>query len=185
MIEKKQIPNFLTLSRVIIIPFFIACFYLEEKTAAIATTSLFALASLTDFFDGWLARKFAVESGFGKFLDPIADKLIVASALFMLVHLQRADVVASIIIISREILVSGMREFLGKLKIDLPVTGLAKVKTTIQMFAVFFLLLNGNIWGEGGIMNIIDDAATGLLWLAALLTSITGFNYIKQGLKYM
>lgn len=145
---------------------------------------IFSIAGFTDFFDGWLARKLDVQSGFGRMLDPIADKLMVATCLLLLVgHDIIIDfhMVAALIILCREILVSGLREYLMELHVALPVSTLAKYKTTIQMVAIGFLLID-----ETGrlILSYAPEIGLGLLWLAAGLTLLTGYDYVRQGMKH-
>ena len=146
------------------------------------------MASFTDFLDGLLARLYKEESKLGELLDPIADKIIVATALVLLVMndtIKDYEVIAAIIILIREILISGLREYLAKSKISMPVSGLAKYKTFIQMFAIAILLT-----GESGntIINFQDYNAHAvgiiLLWLSAFLTLYTGYDYVKKGIDH-
>ena len=147
-------------------------------------TILFALASITDFFDGYLARAWNQQSAFGRFLDPLADKLLVSSALLMLVAVGRISghsVIAAVVILCREVLVSGLREFLAELQVIVHVTTLAKYKTFIQMSALAFLLL-------GDAADSLFPAVTigvVLLWVAALLTVVTGTDYLWSGMKHI
>ena len=139
-----SLPNLLTLSRIAAIPLVVACFWLDHGWAQWLSASLFAIAGITDWFDGYFARRYHQISRFGRFLDPIADKLLVAAALVMLVDsgtLKGLHVLAALIILAREILVSGLREFLAELKIGVPVSQLAKWKTGAQMVAITILLL--------------------------------------------
>lgn len=143
---------------------------------------LFITAAITDFFDGHLARKHNVQSELGALLDPIADKFLVLAALLMLIAIGTLDgphVIAAIIILGREILVSGLREFLAGASVKLPVTVLAKWKTTIQMVAIGFLII-----GEAGNAVIPGSLWIGLLgiWAAAIITVITGYQYVEKGL---
>lgn len=182
MFRRNIIPNILTFSRIIIIPIIVASFFFENNIFARKLAAvLFIIASITDFFDGYLARIWQSQSNLGRFLDPIADKLLVGAIILMLVHAGRADIVPSLLIICREILVSGLREFLAELRVSIPVTGLAKIKTTIQMLAIFLLLL-GN---EATHLPFIDLIARITLWIAAILTIITGYAYLKAGIKYI
>lgn len=180
---RQRIPNWLTHSRMLVIPLLIAAFWLDEPTASWITSSLFLYAAITDFLDGYLARAWQAGSTIGRVLDPIADKLLVAVALLMLVDHSRADVLPAAAILCREILVSGLREFLIELRVSLPVTRLAKWKTALQMLALYLLLLapavvsNGHDW-VGTIGGL-------LLWLAALLTLFTGYVYLRIGLLHM
>ena len=132
----KKIPNILTIGRIIIVPFFVLAFYLPGFYGDLTALILFVVASFTDFLDGMLARMFGVESKLGELLDPIADKIIVATALILLVMdgtIRNYEVIAAIIILTREILISGLREFLAKGKIKLPVSSLAKLKTVLSL----------------------------------------------------
>ena len=139
-----KFPNYLTIGRIIIVPIFVFTFYLPGFYGDILPFALFVIASFTDFLDGLLARMYKEESKLGELLDPIADKIIVATALLLLVMdqtIKNYEVIAAIIILTREILISGLREFLAKGKIKLPVSNLAKLKTFLQMFSISLLLL--------------------------------------------
>ena len=186
---KFKIPNILTIGRIIIVPFFVVSFFLPGFYGEIIPFLLFLLASFTDFLDGLLARLYKEESKLGELLDPIADKIIVSAALILLVMngtIQNYEVIAAIIILTREILISGLREFLGKVQVHMPVTSLAKVKTFIQMFSIAILLT-----GETGnaIINFEDYNATTigiiLLWLSAFLTLYTGYDYVRKGIDHV
>ena len=185
---KIKIPNYLTIGRIIIVPFFVFAFYLPGFYGDIIPLVLFIIASFTDFLDGLLARMFKEESQLGELLDPVADKIIVAAALILLVMnntIKNYEVIAAIIILTREILVSGLREFLAKEKIKLPVSNLAKLKTFLQMFSIAILLT-----GETGnkIINFQDYNAQTigiiLLWLSAFLTLYTGYEYLRKGIDH-
>ena len=176
----KKIPNILTIGRIIIVPFFVLAFYLPGFYGDLTACVLFVIASFTDFLDGMLARMMEEESKLGELLDPIADKIIVATALILLVMsgtIRHYEVVAAIIILTREILISGLREFLARGQIKLPVTNLAKLKTFLQMVAISLLLT-----GETGnkILNFQDYNAQTigiiLLWLSAFLTYTLDMN---------
>lgn len=180
----KQIPNLLTISRIIVIPILIASFYIEGRLAHWVAAALFLTASVTDFFDGYLARAWSVQSKLGRFLDPIADKLLVVSAILMLVcfdDINRFHIFPALAIVCREILVSGLREFLAELNVSLPVSKLGKVKTTFQMIALFLLLLGT----EGSGISLTDTLGLWFLWIAAGLTLFTGYAYLKAGFKHM
>ena len=181
MILKKQIPNLLTLSRIIAIPLILAAFYFQTQAWHIVAASIFTIASITDFFDGYLARTWKIQSKLGRFLDPIADKLLVGSSIIVLVRFGFADVIPAVAIICREILVSGLREFLADLKISVPVTSLAKIKTGVQMTAIGLLLLGNKGFG----IEYTELLGAFLLWVAAALTLITGYAYLRAGLKHM
>ena len=185
---KIKIPNYLTIGRIIIVPVFVVTYYLPGFYGDIIPFALFLIASFTDFLDGLLARMFKEESKLGELLDPIADKIIVATALLLLVMnstIKNYEVIAAIIILTREILVSGLREFLAKGQIKLPVSNLAKLKTFLQMVAIAILLT-----GETGnkILNFQDYNAQTigiiLLWLSAFLTLYTGYEYLRKGIDY-
>ena len=184
----KKIPNLLTIGRIIIVPFFVLAFYLPGFYGDLTALILFIVASFTDFLDGMLARIFGVESKLGELLDPIADKIIVATALILLVMdgtIKNYEVIAAIIILTREILVSGLREFLAKGSITMEVTSLTKLKTFIQMVSIAILLT-----GESGnkIINFQDYNAQTvgivLLWLSAFLTLYTGYDYLRKGIDH-
>jgi len=184
----KKIPNILTIGRIIIVPFFVLAFYLPGFYGDLTAFTLFVIASFTDFLDGMLARMMGEESKLGELLDPIADKIIVATALILLVMsgtIRHYEVIAAIIILTREILISGLREFLARGRIKLPVTNLAKLKTFLQMVAIALLLT-----GETGnkILNFQDYNAQTigiiLLWLSAFLTLYTGYEYLRKGIDH-
>ena len=185
---KIKIPNYLTIGRIIIVPIFVVTFYLPGFYGDVIPFALFVIASFTDFLDGLLARMYKEESKLGELLDPIADKIIVATALVLLVMnetIQHYEVIAAIIILTREIMISGLREFLAKSQISMPVTSLAKFKTFIQMFAIAILLT-----GESGnsIINFGNYNAHTigifLLWMSAILTLYTGCDYVKKGIDH-
>lgn len=181
MLDKKQVPNALTYSRILIIPVFIAVFYWDSTLSHWLAAGLFLYASITDFLDGYFARAWEASSSIGRFLDPIADKLLVATALLMLVYSGRADVLPAIAIVCREILVSGLREFLAELRISMPVSQLAKFKTAAQLVAILLLLIAPALplWLYA---REIGDA---LLWIAAILTLLTGYVYLKTGIVHL
>ncbi|MFL2896124.1 MAG: CDP-diacylglycerol--glycerol-3-phosphate 3-phosphatidyltransferase [Candidatus Pelagibacter sp.] len=183
-----KIPNYLTIGRIIIVPFFVIAYYLPGFYGDIIPLVLFLIASFTDFLDGLLARMYKEESKLGELLDPIADKIIVAAALILLVMdhtIKNYEVIAAIIILTREILISGLREFLAKGKIKMPVSNLAKLKTFLQMFSISILLT-----GETGnrIINFQDYNAQTigiiLLWFSAFLTLYTGYDYLQKGIDH-
>jgi len=178
---KKQLPNWLTYSRILVIPVLVATFYSTEAWSNWLAAGLFAYASITDYFDGYLARSWDAMTKLGRFLDPIADKLLVATSLLLLVDAGRADKLPAIAILCREILVSGLREFLAELNISVPVSTLAKYKTALQMVAIFLLLL-GPVMFNGKELGQVGNL---LLWAAAYLTIITGYAYLRTGLKHM
>ena len=145
---KLQIPNILTIGRIIIVPVFVLTFFIPGFFGDLIPFFLFVLASFTDYLDGLLARLFKEESKLGELLDPIADKIIVAAALILLVMnntIKNYEVIAAIIILTREILISGLREFLAKAKVSMQVTGLAKLKTFLQMLSIAILLTGSQV----------------------------------------
>ena len=185
---KIKIPNILTIGRIVLVPVFVITFYIPGFLGDLIPFFIFLLASFTDFLDGLLARLYKEESKLGELLDPIADKIIVATALVLLVMndiIKNYEVIAAIIILTREILISGLREFLAKSQVSMPVTGLAKFKTFIQMFAIAILLT-----GESGnkLINYQDynthTIGIILLWLSAFLTLYTGYDYVKKGIGH-
>ena len=185
---KLQIPNILTIGRIIIVPIFVLSFFIPGFFGDLIPFFLFVAASFTDYLDGLLARLFKEESKLGELLDPIADKIIVAAALILLVMngtIKNYEVIAAIIILTREILISGLREFLAKGSITMQVTSLSKLKTFIQMVSIAILLT-----GESGnkIINFQDYNAQTvgivLLWLSAFLTLYTGYDYLRRGIDH-
>ena len=185
---KIKIPNYLTIGRIIIVPIFVVSYYLPGFYGDLIPFALFVVASFTDFLDGLLARMYKEESKLGELLDPIADKILVAAALILLVMngtIKNYEVIAAIIILTREILISGLREFLAIGKIKLPVSNLAKLKTFLQMFSISILLT-----GETGnkIVNFQDYNAQTigiiLLWFSAFLTLYTGYDYLRKGIDH-
>jgi cardiolipin synthase len=178
-----SLPNLLTLSRIVVIPLVVALFYVDGPLARWLACALFVAAAITDWFDGHLARTRNQVSAFGRFLDPIADKMLVVSVLFMLTAFDRMGTVAvlsGLVIVLREILVSGLREFLAEIRVGLPVSRLAKWKTGIQMVAIPLLLVGDaaafmptKIMGEVGLV------------LAALLTLVTGWDYLYCGWRHL
>jgi cardiolipin synthase (CMP-forming) len=179
-----SVPNLLTLSRILAVPIVVATFYVSGDYARWFACALFTAAAVTDWLDGHMARRWAQQSEIGRFLDPIADKLLVAATLFMLTTMGRlsaAAVLPALVILCREILVSGLREYLAELRVGLPVSSLAKWKTAIQMTAIGFLIV-----GDAGPV-VLPVAGVGemLLWMAALLTLVTGYDYLRAGLTHM
>jgi cardiolipin synthase (CMP-forming) len=190
-----SLPNVLTYGRILAVPLLVGVMFMDRPGAAGAAWSdypnwialaIFLAACITDFFDGYLARAWSQQSSLGQMLDPIADKLLVGAALVMLVAngtIKSWSVCAAIIILSREILVSGLREYLAELRVKVAVTQLAKWKTTVQMIAIGVLIA-----GDAG-DKILGGWATPiglvLLWLAALVTLYTGYDYFRAGLRHM
>lgn len=188
--ELWNIPNLLTYGRILAVPLIVFFFFIEGRLqssdfARWAAFSVFVLASLTDFLDGYLARIWEQISPIGRMLDPIADKLLVSACLLLLAAdgtIAGWTIWAAIIILSREILVSGLREYLAELKVSVPVTQLAKWKTAVQMVAVGFLLA-----GPAGdkVLPYTTEAGLSLLWIAAIITLYTGWDYFRAGLKHV
>ncbi len=185
-----NIPNMLTYARIVAVPLVVLCFFLEGNLkssdfARWAALTLFVVASITDYLDGYLARLWKQSSTIGRMLDPIADKLLVSASLLLLAAdgtIAGWTLWAAIIILCREILVSGLREYLAELKVSVPVSRLAKWKTTIQMVAVGFLLA-----GPAGdkILPYTTEYGIILLWSAAILTLYTGYDYFRAGVKHI
>ena len=178
------LPNLLTLSRIAAIPLVIVTFYLPPPWGPWIGCGLFALAGFTDWLDGRLARLWKQQSELGRFLDPIADKLLVAAILFMLAALQRVSaptIFPALVILGREILVSGLREHLAVLKVRVPSSRLAKWKTGLQMGAIGVLLV-----GDSGPSYLpVTWIGELMLWAAAVLTLVTGYDYLRAGLVHM
>lgn len=179
-----NLPNILSLSRILVIPALVAAFYLPGDVANWTVFALFALAGVTDYLDGYFARTHKTTSRLGQFLDPVADKLLVATALLMLVAVDRIagwTILPTLVILCREILVAGLREFLAEVKVEVPVSRLAKWKTTVQILAIGFLLVGD---AAPGWLPALDIGIYSL-WLAALLTIYTGYDYLRGGLIHM
>jgi len=183
-----KIPNILTIGRIIIVPIFVLTFFIPGFFGDLIPFFLFVLASFTDYLDGLLARLFKEESKLGELLDPIADKILVATALILLVMngtIKNYEVIAAVIILTREILISGLREFLAKTSVSIQVTSLTKLKTLLQMLSISILLT-----GESGnkLINFQDYNAQTigiiLLWLSAFLTLYTGYDYVRKGIDH-
>lgn len=177
----KNIPNYLTVFRIAIIPFIIVSFYFESSEFAHRCGGIiFAIASLTDFFDGYLARKYKILSNLGRILDPIADKILVTCVLVLLVKAHRASEIPCLLILVREFIITGLREFLSELKVSIPVTKLSKIKTSIQMFSMTMLII-GSV-GSG--IKCLDLIGHTMLWFSSILTLITAYFYIQASIKY-
>lgn len=177
----KNLPNYLTIGRMLIIPIIVLTFYFEDsKFARQISASLFALASITDFMDGYLARKFDIVSSFGEMFDPIADKVLVGCVIIMLVKREKADEIPCMLILAREFVVAGLREFLAQVRVSVPVSSLAKVKTAMQMVALTILLLGS----QGSGVQYMDFIGQFLLWVSAILTIVTGYSYFKASSRY-
>lgn len=180
----QKIPNMLTFMRILAVPFVVMSFYLQGGVGAWTGCVLFIAASVTDWFDGYLARKFKSTSSLGRVLDPIADKLLVASTLLMMAAYDRlgyTGLLPAVIILCREVLVSGLREFLAEIQVSMPVTRLAKWKTGFQMTAIPMLMVaDFSPW-----FCYFGEIGEALIWVAAVLTIITGYDYLRSGLKHL
>ncbi len=183
-----SLPNLLTYGRILAIPLIVGLlFWPGDPAMRWYALALYALAGITDYLDGYLARVYAQQSSLGRMLDPIADKLLVAACLLMLVAvgtIHSWSIWAAIVILSREILVSGLREFLAEVKVSVPVSRLAKWKTTAQIVAVGFLVAGpaGDALLPRGWTSLIGIT---LLWIAALLTIVTGYDYMKASIRHL
>jgi cardiolipin synthase len=184
------VPNLLTYARIVAVPVVVACLYWQDilqgglwlRWVALV---IFIGAGVTDVLDGYFARKWGEQSAFGRMLDPIADKLLVASCLLMLAAdgtIRGWSLWAAIVILCREILVSGLREYLAELRVSVPVTQLAKWKTSLQLVAIGFLIA-----GEAGdaVVPVVTPIGLTLLWLSALLTLYTGWDYFRAGVRHL
>ncbi len=180
-----NLPNILTLSRIFTVPFLVALLWWPDwKLGYLLATVLYALMAITDYFDGYLARSQGTVSKLGIFLDPIADKIMVASVILILCasgDIEGYSVIAALIILLREIAVSGLREFLAGLQVSVPVSQLAKWKTTFQLISLGALILAGGLPQ----FEFIQIVGIWTLWAAAILTLITGWDYLRVGLKHM
>lgn len=178
------IPNILTLGRIFLIPIVVVGFYLKSSNGCWLAFLAYSCACVTDFFDGYMARLWSQTSRFGQFLDPVADKLLVATSLLLLVGFERLteiSYVPALIILCREILVSGLREFLSDIRISVNVSLLAKWKTAIQMVSIGILMV-APIFTTVPNLQIMGE---GLLWVSATLTIITGYDYCRLGLRHI
>lgn len=190
MIKLEHIsPNYLTVIRIVIIPLVALFLLINTDLSRWIALLLYCLAGLTDFFDGYIARKTGQSSALGRFLDPIADKLLVATIIIILIimgdrmdGLSAVNAFAGIIIVLREITVSGLREYLAEIKISVPVSSLAKWKTAFQLLSLGFLII-----GSEASPKFIPSGDIGvfLLWISAIFTIVTGQNYLRSGIKHM
>ena len=184
------LPNLLTYARIAAVPVVVGCLYFQEVPRSgewlrWVALAVFIAAGVTDILDGYFARKWGELSSFGRMLDPIADKLLVSASLLMLVAdgtIRGWSIWAAVVILCREILVSGLREYLAGLNVRVEVTWLAKWKTTLQMVAVGFLVA-----GDAGdaIVPVVTPIGLSLLWLSALLTLYTGWDYFRAGVRHL
>jgi CDP-diacylglycerol--glycerol-3-phosphate 3-phosphatidyltransferase/cardiolipin synthase len=181
-----NLPNILTYVRVAIVPVVVGVlFWHDEFWMRWLALGLFTIAGISDFFDGYLARAWSQQSSLGRMLDPIADKLLVAAILMILVGIgtiHSTSIWAALVILCREILVSGLREYLAELRVSVPVSTIAKWKTTAQILALGFLIVGPS--GDVILPHTVDIGLV-LLWLAALLTLYTGWDYMKAGFKHV
>lgn len=182
----NNLPNILTFTRIAVIPIICAFLFVDPPMGNWIAFSFYTYACITDFFDGYLARSWQQQSSMGRFLDPIADKLLVAAVLLILVAVDRIigiTILAAAIILCREILVSGLREFLAEIQIGMPVSRLAKWKTVLQMLALGFLLVGG----AGPDFGPISTTQIGVigLWASAVLTLVTGYDYFRAGAAHL
>ena len=193
------LPNLLTLSRIVAVPLLVALLWWPKWELGYGLGfAMYTLMGLTDYFDGYVARSYGAVSKLGAFLDPIADKIMIAAVILVLSaqgvlwgpYVNDLHVIAGLVILIREIAVSGLREFLGGLQVSMPVSRLAKWKTTFQMICFGALILGNampwwNVWLGGIEMNVPHTVGLVTLWLAAVLTVITGWDYLRAGLKHM
>jgi cardiolipin synthase len=181
-----NLPNILTYGRIAAAPLVGATFYIPGNWGYWIAFVIFVIASVTDYFDGYLARAWQQQSALGRMLDPIADKLLVAVSILILVAddtLAHWSIWAAIIVLMREIFVSGLREFLAELRVSVPVTQLAKWKTTMQLVAIAALLIAPAL--QGAKSGIIINLGLSLFWVAAIVTLYTGYDYFRAGLKHL
>ena len=186
-----SLPNLLTLSRILAVPLLVALLWDAGWLGYLLAFLLYSIAGITDYFDGYLARAHGQISKLGQFLDPIADKIMVAAVIVMLMASRKADgnppvlqdinIIPALVILLREMIVSGLREFLAELRVGMPVSQLAKWKTTIQLVALGALILGGALPHEGWVHAV----GVACLWAAAALTLVTGYDYLRIGLKHM
>jgi len=194
-----SLPNLLTLSRIATLPLLGFLLWWPQWQFGYALAfALYCLMGITDYFDGYLARSSGAVSRLGVFLDPIADKIMVAVVILVLTaqglltgpFVGDMHVIAGLVILVREIAVSGLREFLGGLQVSVPVSKLAKWKTTLQLVSLGALILGGampywNVWPGGLELNVPHTVGLATLWGAAILTLVTGWDYLRVGLKHM
>jgi len=179
-----SLPNLLTLFRIAAVPGLVALFYMDSALGNWLAAGLFAVAAFTDFLDGYIARATRQYSAFGRFLDPVADKLLVSATLLMATAFNQISglvILPAVVILCREIMVSGLREYLAGIQVSVPVSQLAKWKTTLQMFAIGFLIVGDS--GPGFLpVRLIGETG---LWIAAVLTLVTGYDYLRAGLGHI
>jgi len=181
-----NLPNILTYGRVAAAPLVGLTYYIPNNWGPWIAFSIFVIASITDYFDGYLARAWHQQSALGRMLDPIADKLLVSVAILILVAdgvLNGWSIWAAIIVLMREIFVSGLREFLAELRVSVPVSRLAKWKTTMQLVAIAALLIAPAI--VGGKQGVVINLGLTFFWATAIVTLYTGYDYFRAGLKHL
>ena len=185
-----SLPNLLTLSRIIAVPLLVFLLWSPAPVDYAITFVLYCVVAVTDYLDGYLARAWGSISRLGQFLDPIADKIMVAAVIVMLISTRKAGevpdiagfhLVPALVILLREIIVSGLREYLAGLQVSVPVSALAKWKTTLQLVALGALILGGAVPH----MPWVHQVGIASLWAAAALTLVTGYNYLSVGLRHM
>ena len=180
-----NLPNILTYGRIMAVPIVAGLLLWGGNTARWTALAIYVVAAITDFFDGYLARRWQQQSSLGRMLDPIADKVLVAVVLLVLCAddvLRGGHIWAAIIILSREVLVSGLREYLGELQVSVPVTRIAKWKTTVQLVSIGFLIA-----GPAGdtVLPYTTQMGIAMLWIAAGLTLYTGYDYFRAGIRHV
>ena len=183
---QTNLPNILTFSRILAIPVVVGLLFIPAPLGNWLAFSVYTYACITDFFDGYLARAWHQQSNLGRFLDPIADKLLVAGVLLMMAAIDRIgglSILPAAVILCREIVVSGLREFLAEVRVGMPVSRMAKWKTTIQMLMLGFLIVGG-AGPDFGPLSTTEIGIIGL-WAAAVLTLVTGFDYLMAGLRHI
>ncbi|MFC7538002.1 CDP-diacylglycerol--glycerol-3-phosphate 3-phosphatidyltransferase [Sphingomonas sp. GCM10030256] len=185
-----SLPNLLTLSRILAVPILVFLLWKPTPLDYLITFVLYCIVGITDYFDGYLARAHGQISRLGQFLDPIADKIMVAAVIIMLVSSRKSSgepiihglhILPALTILLREIIVSGLREFLAGLSVSVPVSALAKWKTTLQLVALGALILAGSVPDQAW----VHDVGLASLWAAAALTMITGWDYLRTGMRHM
>src|SRR3954451_928708 len=185
-----SLPNLLTLSRILAVPILVFLLWRPAPLDYAITFVLYCVVGITDYFDGYLARAQGRISRLGQFLDPIADKIMIAAVLVMLMFRRKANpmpeiaglhIIPALVILLREIIVSGLREFLAELRVSMPVSALAKWKTTFQMVALGALILGGAVPSQPW----VHDVGSLCLWAAAALTLVTGYDYLRIGIRHM
>jgi cardiolipin synthase len=189
-----SLPNILTCARILAIPVVIGCIFMQSKEGPLwlrwVAVAIFIAAGVTDYLDGYYARIWNQQSAFGRMLDPIADKLLVASCLLVLAAdgtINNWSLWAAVVIMCREILVSGLREYLAALRVSVPVTKLAKWKTTIQLVAIGFLLAGeaGDQVAPASLGPVVTLTGIVLLWMSAIFTIYTGWDYFRAGIHHL